>query len=243
VVHPMVAEDDSDKKSDERRGSASFGQVFEPRSAHRAMSAHGVEQIGFEEHHILTKFRQHGTHGNLVAIVAVVCVALMAFLLILGVVRIRASQRRSEAAVEMSNAAGEMEMAWDDTPLNITINPMEQGAQVSRSNGALMPANSATGFANPSASTLATLTENPLQSGAPHCDEDCYDEDDDSLSDEVDSDDLDDLYDEEDDDDDVDEEDVVEDEVVVRSGRAVARRSTRSSRIGCNRLDWDNSSI
>ena len=66
-----------------------------------------------------------------------------------------------------------------------------------------------------------------LQSGAPHCDEDCYDEDEDSLSDEADSDDLDDLYDEEDEDDDVDEEEVVEDEVVVRSGRAVARRSTR----------------
>ena len=64
------------------------------------------------------------------------------------------------------------------------------------------------------------------QSGATNCDEDCYDDDDDdSLSDEVDSDDLDDLYDE--DDDDVDDDDVVEDEVVVRSGRAVARRSTR----------------
>lgn len=94
----------------------------------------------------------------------------------------------------------------------------------------MMPLASATGFANPSASALATLRENPLQGGAAaNCDEDCYDDDDDddSLSDEVDSDDLDDLYDEEDDDD-VDEDDVIEDEVVVRSGRAVARRSTRS---------------
>lgn len=242
VVHPVLADDDNVKEASEDSGPASFGQVFEPRSAHRAMSAHGVDQIGFEERHILHAVRQHGSHGNLVAIVAVVCVGLMAFLLVLGVVRIRASQRRSETAGEAADAAGEMEMAWDDTALKITVNPMEQGTQESTSNGALMPLASATGFPNPSASALATLRENPLQSGAANCDEDCYDDDDDdSLSDEVDSDDLDDLYDE--DDDDVDDDDVVEDEVVVRSGRAVARRSTRSSRIGCNRLDWDNSSI
>ena len=104
------------------------------------MSAHGVDQVGFEERHILHAVRQHGgtAHGggNLVAVVAVVCVALMAFLLILGVVRIRASQRRSgEAAEEDGEAAraaaagGEMEMAWDDTPLNITVNPMEQASE------------------------------------------------------------------------------------------------------------------
>ena len=174
------------------------------------MSAHGVDQVGFEERHILHAVRQHGAAhggGNLVAVVAVVCVALMAFLLILGVVRIRASQRRSagEAAEEDGEAAraaaagGEMEMAWDDTPLNITVNPMEQasegpikfggslqfgklmsllfphlnellslcdrqGTEGSGSNGAVMPlAASATGFANPSASSLATLRENPLQ--------------------------------------------------------------------------------
>lgn len=39
-------------------------QVFEPRSAHRAMSAHGVDQIGFEERHILHAVRQHGSHGE-----------------------------------------------------------------------------------------------------------------------------------------------------------------------------------
>merc|ERR1719245_2999104 len=255
VVHPVLPDDD-DEKANRDLGPASFGQVFEPLSAHRAMSAHGVDQVGFEERHILHAVRQHGTAhggGNLVAVVAVVCVALMAFLLILGVVRIRASQRRAgEAAEEDGEAAraaaagGEMEMAWDDTPLNITVNPMEQNTEGSRSNGAMMPlAGSATGFANPSATSLATLRENPLQSGgATHCDEDCYD--DDSLSDEVDSDDLDDLYDEDEDEDDEEddlEDDVVEDEVVVKSGRAVARRSTRSSRIDCNRLDWDNSSI
>merc|ERR1719458_2278338 len=92
VVHPVLADDDNVKEASEDSGPASFGQVFEPRSAHRAMSAHGVDQIGFEERHILHAVRQHGAAhggGNLVAVVAVVCVALMAFLLILGVVRIR----------------------------------------------------------------------------------------------------------------------------------------------------------
>ena len=38
--------------------------MFEPLSAHRAMSAHGVDQVGFEERHILHSIRQHGTHGE-----------------------------------------------------------------------------------------------------------------------------------------------------------------------------------
>ena len=163
-MHPVLPDDD-DERVNRESGPASFGQVrrvsksfeidivlsvsnillsyqvFEPLSAHRAMSAHGVDQVGFEERHILHAVRQHGgtAHGggNLVAVVAVVCVALMAFLLILGVVRIRASQRRSggEVAEEDGEAAraaaagGEMEMAWDDTPLNITVNPMEQASE------------------------------------------------------------------------------------------------------------------
>merc|ERR1719499_836669 len=126
VVHPVLPDDD-DEKANRDIGPASFGQVFEPLSAHRAMSAHGVDQVGFEERHILHAVRQHGTAhggGNLVAVVAVVCVALMAFLLILGVVRIRASQRRAAGgeAARATSAGGEMEMAWDDTPLNITVN-------------------------------------------------------------------------------------------------------------------------
>ena len=42
----------------------SVDQVFEPLSAHRAMSSHGVDQVGFEERHILHSIRQHGTHGE-----------------------------------------------------------------------------------------------------------------------------------------------------------------------------------
>ena len=184
-MHPVLPDDD-DEKANRDIGPASFGQVrlisksfeidfvlsvsnillsqvFEPLSAHRAMSAHGVDQVGFEERHILHAVRQHGTAhggGNLVAVVAVVCVALMAFLLILGVVRIRASQRRAaggEAAEEDGEAAratsagGEMEMAWDDTPLNITVNPMEQvsegrGNNLIKFGGSIMFGRSASAF-------------------------------------------------------------------------------------------------
>ena len=59
----------------------------------------------------------------MVAVVAVVCVGFLAGLLVLGIVRVRAGQRRSSA--EEGN--GEVEMAWDDTALNITVNPMEVG--------------------------------------------------------------------------------------------------------------------
>ena len=60
-------------------------------------------------------------HGNVVAVVAVVCVAFMAVLLILGIIRVRASHKRS-AAEELQ---AEVEMAWDDTALNITVNPLQ----------------------------------------------------------------------------------------------------------------------
>ncbi len=144
----------------------------------------------------------------------------MAFLLILGILRIRASNRRAEADQE-----AEAEMAWDDTALNITVNPMQESSSSSKdcptSVECIQQAVPAPQPAMPSAapvsrylphvpSTLATLRENPLGDQHDDDDEDEEDFDDDSLSegeeDDVDSDDLDDLYDEDDDDDDDEDE-------------------------------------
>lgn len=54
-------------------------------------------------------------------------------MIILGVIRIRAAQRRTQQE-DMADA----EMAWDDSALNITVNPMEVCMNVRiESNGSL----------------------------------------------------------------------------------------------------------
>lgn len=51
----------------------------------------------------------------------VVCVGFLVVMIVLGVVRIRAAHQR-HAQEELNDA----EMAWDDSALNITVNPMEE---------------------------------------------------------------------------------------------------------------------
>ena len=53
-------------------------------------------------------------------VIIVVCVGFLLFMIVLGVIRIRAAHQRSQQK-EMADA----EMAWDDSALNITVNPME----------------------------------------------------------------------------------------------------------------------
>jgi hypothetical protein len=52
-----------------------------------------------------------------VVVVVAACVVLLLTVLTVGVVRLRAAHKRA--------AEEEVEMAWDDTALNITVNPME----------------------------------------------------------------------------------------------------------------------
>lgn len=57
----------------------------------------------------------------MVAII-VVCVGFLLFMIVLGVIRIRAAHRRTVVQVEDKM----VEMEWDNSALNITVNPMEQ---------------------------------------------------------------------------------------------------------------------
>lgn len=60
------------------------------------------------------------THA--VTVIIVVCVGFLLFMIVLGVIRIRAAHHRSQQE-DLQDA----EMAWDDSALNITVNPMEVG--------------------------------------------------------------------------------------------------------------------
>ncbi|XP_067658784.1 calsyntenin-1-like [Haliotis asinina] len=56
------------------------------------------------------------------AAIIVVCVGFLLFMIILGVIRIRAAHRRTQV-VQVDEKC---EMEWDNSALNITVNPMEQ---------------------------------------------------------------------------------------------------------------------
>ena len=51
----------------------------------------------------------------------VVCVGFLVVMIVLGVVRIRTAHQRST-----QEDINDAEMAWDDSALNITVNPMEE---------------------------------------------------------------------------------------------------------------------
>ncbi|KAK7486162.1 hypothetical protein BaRGS_00022628 [Batillaria attramentaria] len=56
------------------------------------------------------------------AAIIVVCVGFLLFMIILGVVRIRAAHRRTQVV----QVEEKQEMEWDNSALNITVNPVEQ---------------------------------------------------------------------------------------------------------------------
>ena len=59
--------------------------------------------------------------GAGIAVIAVVCIGFLVFLIVLGVARIRSTQKRT---VEV-NMEERQEMEWDNSALNITVNPLD----------------------------------------------------------------------------------------------------------------------
>jgi len=89
--------------------------------AHMILDEQAIDEVGFKRY-VLE--RGGGVHSNVVAVVAVVFVAFLIVLLALGIVRVRAGQSR-EGEQQQQQQQSDLEMQWDDSALNITVNPME----------------------------------------------------------------------------------------------------------------------
>ncbi|XP_037089773.1 calsyntenin-1-like, partial [Pollicipes pollicipes] len=93
---------------------------------HEAVPA-PVAHIQDARHHVQLKSwtAGHQLHSagasHAVTIIIVVCIGFLVSMIVLGVIRIRAAHRHQEESADA-------EMAWDDSALNITVNPMEQDA-------------------------------------------------------------------------------------------------------------------
>jgi hypothetical protein len=95
----------------------------QPKSSHLKMGVHGVEQTAFslgKNENFLTGGNQQ--QSNITAMIVVVCVGLMIAFLVLGIVRLRAAHNRQTK----EELQAEVEMAWDDSALNITVNPIDE---------------------------------------------------------------------------------------------------------------------
>lgn len=121
VIHPKLA-----ATSSQEAEKTKIDVRVQPRSSHLKIGVHGVEQPSFN----FGKPRSHDKgyfdsgnqeQSNITAMIVVVCVGLMIAFLVLGIIRLRAVHNR-QAKEELQ---AEVEMAWDDSALNITVNPID----------------------------------------------------------------------------------------------------------------------
>ncbi|XP_060534090.1 calsyntenin-1 isoform X2 [Cylas formicarius] len=93
--------------------------------AHAKVNKHNVEvrpaSVVSHDYVQATRLNLMATGGShAVTIIVVVCVGFLLFMIVLGIIRIRAAHQRTT-----SEEAQDSEMTWDDSALTITVNPME----------------------------------------------------------------------------------------------------------------------
>jgi hypothetical protein len=86
----------------------------------------GVNGLGYKADNYLSQVAPHTGAGVGMIVIIVVCVGFLAFMIVLGVVRIRAAHHRSQHAANVNVEAERQEMEWDNSALTITVNPMDQ---------------------------------------------------------------------------------------------------------------------
>ncbi|XP_011501966.1 PREDICTED: calsyntenin-1 [Ceratosolen solmsi marchali] len=125
VIHPKEKSTSPVPHSTHTANDIPMAKIVEPQPGHALLSPHHAE---LNEEYATTQLRDniHSTAGgsHAVTIVAVCCIAFLLLMVVVGAARVRGANKRRRSAGE--ELAAETEMAWDDSALAITVNPMDR---------------------------------------------------------------------------------------------------------------------